>query len=237
MEKQTTKVLDSYLAKYAAMMSILTCTTPLEILKMRMISSTELHSLGKIAQPYSSIRNCLKTVLRDEGARAFWNGNVIMLARVLPIESINYETRRYLQQRLPNTLSSNILIAIVSGITAITLVYPSDIIRQIMNNNTKSHISILATIKEIHKQKGYTYFFKGYPNVLLTLTIYRGAYNGTYDTHKHQAKNLKEKARIAYLCTIFAEYLTYPVEIVRRRRIAINAQEGFLPYASRIWAE
>lgn len=65
--------------------------------------------------------------------------------------------------------------------------------------------------------------------------IYRGSYNGSYDTHKHQAKNLKEKAMIAYFCTIFSEYLTYPVEIVRRRRIAINAQERFLSFAKNIW--
>lgn len=158
-----------------------------------------------------------------------------MLSRIIPIESINYATRKRLHQEVANTLLNNILVAIISGITATTLIYPTDIVRQIMNNNTKAQISILSTIKDIKRQHGYKYFYKGYPNVLLTLAVYRSSYNGTYDTNKVRAKNLKEKAIIAYICTVFAETVTYPVEIVRRRRIAINAKEGFLGYGSKIW--
>lgn len=151
MERRKKKILDSYLYKYMAVASIISCNTPLEVIKMRMITNAELFQLNKITNMYTNIFNCAKTVLAKEGLRAFWNGNVIMVARVMPVESINYETRRYLQQKLPNQLGYNIFIAIVSGITAFTIIYPSDIVRQTMNNNTQSHISISSTIKSIYR--------------------------------------------------------------------------------------
>lgn len=150
---------------------------------------------------------------------------------------MNYYARKNLQKIFKNTLINNVLIAIASGIAAVTIIYPTDILRQLMNNNTKSRLSIIDALKEIKSLHGYRYFYKGYPNVLLTLSIYRGAYNGSYDTHKSYARNLKEKAIIAYFCTIFADCVTYPVEIVRRRRICIDAKENFFKYGKQIWCQ
>ena len=40
---------------------------------------------------------------------------------------------------------------------------------------------------------------------------------------------------VAYFSTIFAEYVAYPIEVVRRRRVLINSKESFLKYAMKIW--
>lgn len=130
--------------------------------------------------------------MADEGLTALWKGNFITLSRALPIESINYHSRKELQKHLPNTLLHNIFISVVSGITASTLLYPTDILRQLLNNNTAKHrMSIFSAFNEIKAKHGLSYFYKGYPNVLLSIAAYRGCYNGTYDTHKSKAKNLK----------------------------------------------
>ena len=69
----------------------------------------------------------------------------------------------------------------------------------------------------------------------MTTIVYRSCYNGLYDTHKVNAKTLRSRALVAYLSTIVAEYLVYPIEIIRRRRIIMNAKEGFLMYGRNVW--
>ena len=138
---------DTLFTKIGLMFTIFTCNTPLEIVKMRLMKSTELFMMGRIKYQYRSIFHCFRTIRQDEGALAFWKGNLVMLGRILPIESINYYTRKNLQLKFPNTYLHNILISIVSGITASTLIYPTDIVRQLMNNNTKSQLSIWKALK------------------------------------------------------------------------------------------
>ena len=146
-----------------------------------------------------------------------------MLGRIFPIETINYHCRRELQKRMPNTWGNNVGIAILSGTTASTVMYPLDILRQFMNNQTSGGMSVTQAVRDIYGKYGLKYFYKGYANMLLTIATYRAFYNGTYDTNKGRASNLYEKAGIAYLSTVFAESVIYPIEIVRRRRIVINS--------------
>ena len=79
---------------------------------------------------------------------------------------------------------NNVLISIASGITATTIMYPTDILRQFLNNHIASRVSVVAAFKKIVSEYGYKYFYKGYLNLLLTSMVYRGCYNGFYDTHK-----------------------------------------------------
>ncbi len=119
--------------------------------------------------------------------------------------------------------------------TASTILYPSDVLRQFLNNNTSQRLTFHSAFRNILSQYGYKYFYKGYPNILMTTMVYRSCYNGLYDTHKAKAQTLRSRAVIAYLSTIVAEYLVYPIEIIRRRRIVMNAKEGFLKYARNVW--
>jgi hypothetical protein len=70
-----------------------------------------------------------------------------MMARILPIEFINYKVRGWIQSKLPSSYSYNVLSAVVAGVTATSIIYPTDVLRQFMNNNTKSQISILKALK------------------------------------------------------------------------------------------
>jgi len=157
------------------------------------------------------------------------------MARVLPIEAINYYTRKTLQQYFSNKLANNILISIISGITASTILYPTDILRQFLNNSTSGRLTFFAATQTILAQYGYKYFYKGYPNILAITILYRSCYNGFYDTHKLNASNLKDRVWVAYLSTIAAEYVVYPIQTIRRRRIIMNAKEGFFTYGKNIW--
>ena len=146
-----------------------------------------------------------------------------MMMRIVPIECINYWVRGWMQTKLPKGWGFNITSAVVGGLSATSLIYPSDILRQYMNNNTKSRLTVLDAIKTIYKNYGFKYFYKGYPNFCMTMCTYRTFYNGTFDTFKFEAKNIYQKGLIAYLCTLLSEFIVFPIEGVRRRRIVINS--------------
>ena len=128
-----------------------------------------------------------------------------------------------MQTVLPSGWGYNIVSAVTGGLSATTLIYPSDILRQYMNNNTKSRLTILKAIKTIKNNYGLKYFYKGYPNFCLTMGTYRTFYNGSFDTYKYKARTIYEKGMIAYLCTLMSEFIVFPIEGVRRRRIVINS--------------
>ena len=70
---------------------------------------------------------------------------------------------------------------------------------------------------------------------MLGTAVFRGSFNGVYDSAKHHAKSLNEKAFIAYICAAIAGGICYPIDIIRRRRILINSHENFFSFSSKIW--
>jgi hypothetical protein len=141
-----------------------------------------------------------------------------------------------MHEHFEHTFLNNVLIAISSSLVAFTALYPTDILRQHMNNHTqRGNLTIATATKQIITDYGYRYFYKGYTNLLVSLICYRALYNGTYDNLKVRAKTMPQKAAIAYLCAILSELATYPIEITRRRRIVVNAKEGLYKYGMKIW--
>ena len=96
------------------------------------------------------------------------------------------------------------MIGIFSGLTAAVVVYPSDILRQFMNNQIAEKMTVRTAVRTIIKDYGYRYFYKGMMNLLATMTFYRGIANGSYDTLKSTATNIKDKLVLSYFITIFA---------------------------------
>jgi solute carrier family 25 (adenine nucleotide translocator) protein 4/5/6/31 len=68
----------------AIIISILTLTSPLELVKIRLQTAQELLSAGKIKENYHSIRHCISSISKLEGIRSLWKGNAIGIARFFP---------------------------------------------------------------------------------------------------------------------------------------------------------
>ena len=85
------------------------------------------------------------------------------------------------------------------------------------------------------KSNGARYFYQGFLNSMIGTAVFRGSFNGIYDSAKHQAKSVDQKALIAYFCAVTAGAICYPIDIIRRRRILINSTEKFLSFGSKIW--
>jgi hypothetical protein len=158
-----------------------------------------------------------------------------MVGRLFPVEAINYYVRKYLQSKTPNTFVNNVFIAMAAGISSTALIYPSEILIILMNNQIQGKISVNSAINTMIRDYGLTYFYKGMTTLLGTVALYRAIYNGIYDTYRSKVNTIRGKAVVAYFSTIFAEYVAYPIEIVRRRRVLVNSKESFMQYAMKIW--
>ncbi len=68
---------------------------------------------------------------------------------MLPNELIGYYTRKAMQQQFSNHLLNNVFISIISGVTATTLLYPSDVLRQFLNNQISNKLTFMSAIKKL----------------------------------------------------------------------------------------
>lgn len=113
------------------------------------------------------------------------------IARFFPNETINFKTRQYLHQNSPllDGPSKNITAAVLSGWTASSILYPFDTLRLALTNSTEKKPNLPNIFKNILRTQGAKYFFRGYLNSLMGTAIFRGSFNGIYDTLKTRTKS------------------------------------------------
>ena len=73
-----------------------------------------------------------------------------------------------------------------------------------MSNQVSGKMSVGTAFKDIKKDYGMAYFYKGMPTLLTTVALYRAIYNGLYDNYRWKVKSIEGKALVAYFCTILA---------------------------------
>ena len=84
------------------------------------------------------------------------------------------------------------------------------------------------------KKNGLKYFYKGYFNSLFGIAVFRGSFNGIYDSIKYNADSINLKALYAYLSTVAAGFISYPFDIIRKRRIILNNNENIWTFSKNI---
>jgi solute carrier family 25 (adenine nucleotide translocator) protein 4/5/6/31 len=222
----------SFFGKAAAVASVLTVTNPVEIIKLRLQTAHELFATGRIKENYSSITQCVTSMVEKEGFKSFWKGNTVGILRFFPNEFINFKSRGFYQGFVNNAINTNLMVAVLAGWTASSILYPFDILRQAMGTNTDRDTKTLKAIQGILRNQGSRYFYKGYINSLLNTAVFRASFNGSYDSVKSSATSINEKIFLAYLCSAFAGGVCYPIDVVRKRRIFLNSTDGCLPQRS-----
>ena len=68
----------------------MTLANPIELVRIRMQTCSELVQMGSLKKSYSGVFDCLQRVQYEEGLRAFWKGNAAKLIRFYCSETINF---------------------------------------------------------------------------------------------------------------------------------------------------
>jgi len=136
----------------------LTFTYPLELIRTRLTVQS------KNQKNYTGIWNACTTITRNEGPSALFKGYGMSCIGFIPYLSINFYVFNYLKDRTNkygNPLI-NLTNGCIAGTTAISITYPTDLIRRKLQMDKSTRPNMISCVKNIYKTQGIHGFYKGY---------------------------------------------------------------------------
>jgi hypothetical protein len=134
-----------------------TMTAPLS--RMTILLQVSSDSAGK----NFNLMESLRSVVRNEGIRSLWKGNLVSVIHKVPYGSVNYYAYEYTKVRLLRPFWNSdtdpgihvrFLCGLAGGACASSLTYPLDIVRTRLATASKSGGTIYGTMKDIITGEG-----------------------------------------------------------------------------------
>jgi solute carrier family 25 protein 42 len=206
----------------------------------------------------SAIRTAREIVSAD-GPSALWRGNSAAVARDVPYAAILfctfsvYEEALEVSRNRPSSVGSRLLAGSAAGATATCLTYPLDVIRARLAAESISspvRLGYAQGVGELFKQGGPGAFFHGLRPTLLGIVPYSGLSFAAFETIKtwmrtrgattdalvERELNGLERFVAGAAAGAFAQTLTYPLTVVRRRMqvhgVHVRGSLGHVTYQS-----
>ncbi|KAI3958219.1 hypothetical protein MKW92_030145 [Papaver armeniacum] len=214
-----------------------TCTAPLArltILFQVQGMHTDVANLNK-----ASIWREASRIVREEGFRAFWKGNLVTIVHRLPYSSISfyaYERYKNSLQSIPGlerhreNVTSDLFVRLVggglAGITAASLTYPLDLVRTRLAAQTHEvyYRGISHTLRTICKEEGCFGLYKGLgatllgvgPSIAISFAVYE-TLRSYWQSKRQQDSTVLVSLACGSLSGIASSTATFPLDLVRRR--------------------
>ncbi|GFY83590.1 mitochondrial substrate carrier family protein [Actinidia rufa] len=214
-----------------------TCTAPLARLTI-LFQVQGMHS-DVVTLRKASIWHEASRIVREEGFRAFWKGNLVTIAHRLPYSSISfYAFERYknLLQFILRTesqrenMSADIFVRLVggglAGITAASVTYPLDLVRTRLaaQTNVIYYRGIWHALHTISKEEGVFGLYKGLgasllgvgPNLAISFSVY-DTLRSYWQSQRPDDSTVLVSLACGSLSGIASSTATFPLDLVRRR--------------------
>ncbi|GFY82159.1 uncharacterized protein LOC130793012 isoform X1 [Actinidia eriantha] len=214
-----------------------TCTAPLARLTI-LFQVQGMHS-DVVTLRKASIWHEASRIVREEGFRAFWKGNLVTIAHRLPYSSISfYAFERYknLLQFILRTESqrenmrADIFIRLVggglAGITAASVTYPLDLVRTRLaaQTNVIYYRGIWHALRTISREEGVFGIYKGLgasllgvgPNLAISFSVY-DTLRLYWQSQRPNDSTVLVSLACGSLSGIASSTATFPLDLVRRR--------------------
>ncbi|KAH7289041.1 hypothetical protein KP509_31G055100 [Ceratopteris richardii] len=190
-----------------------TITSPLDVIKIRFQVQLEptstLYWRGLYQQhqssKYTGILQATRDIVREEGIKGLWRGNVPALLMVMPYTSIQFAVLHKLKSFAAGSARgedhSNLspylsyVSGALAGCTATIGSYPFDFLRTILasQGEPKVYPNLRAAFIGVLQSKGIAGLYAGLTPTLIEIIPYAGIQFGSYDTFKRWAKVLHRK--------------------------------------------
>lgn len=215
-----------------------TCTAPLARLTI-LFQVQGMHSSDASRLEKASIWREASKIVREEGVRAFWKGNLVTIAHRLPYSSISfYAFERYknlLQVYLGvesqgENVSADLCIRLLggglAGVTAASATYPLDLVRTRLTaqRNVIYYKGIFHALRTITKEEGFLGLYKGLgptllgvgPNLAISFSVYDTA-RSYWQLHRPEDSTVLASLACGSLSGVASSTVAYPLDLVRRR--------------------
>ncbi|KIW87697.1 mitochondrial thiamine pyrophosphate carrier 1 [Cladophialophora bantiana CBS 173.52] len=208
---------------------------PLDVVKIRL--QLQPHSLSDplscdgIKGPiYKGVFSTLRAIVRDEGIRALWKGNIPAELMYITYGGVQFTAYRSITQaqamlptRPPPSLESFISGA-GAGAAATSITYPLDLLRTrfAAQGPEKIYSGLANSVQDILRREGPSGFFRGLSAALGQIVPYMGLFFMSYE-FLHQyigGKTLpfgSGDATAGVFASIFAKTAVFPLDLVRKR--------------------
>lgn len=247
-KKKQTNILEDFMLGGVAAGVSKTIAAPIERIKLLLQNQGE---SKKITKQYSGIMDVIRRVPAEEGASAFWKGNLANVIRYFPTQALNFAFKDQYKAwfGVPRSagfwpcLASNVASGGLAGATSLLVVYPLDFARTRLAMDTgvgkaKEFTGTFDCILKTAKQSGWGKggVYNGFVVSCVGIIFYRGAYFGLYDTSQTfiTGATFGTKFAISYAVTVSAGLISYPLDTIRRRMMMTSGTADSGKYASSI---
>ncbi|XP_030480727.1 uncharacterized protein LOC115697747 [Cannabis sativa] len=213
-----------------------TCTAPLARLTI-LFQVQGMHSnVATMSKP--CIWHEASRIVKEEGYRALWKGNMVTIAHRLPYSSVNF----YAYERYKNFLKSVIgenykgnvntepLVHFVAGgmagMTAASVTYPLDLVRTRLaaQRNVIYYKGMWHAFHTICRDEGFWGLYKGLgptllgvgPSLAISFSVYE-ALRKHWNSHRPNDSTAVVSLTCGGLSGIASSTATFPLDLVRRR--------------------
>jgi len=203
-----------------------TINSPLEVAKL--IRQTQ-------PERYAGLVELLTKLPREEGIKAFWAGNFTNVMRYFPTQALNFAFKDTYKDMLTpkgvkftgiEGLTRNLAAGGLAGASSLIFVYPLDLARTLLSTDKKSdkgekkYKGLSHVLKHTYSEGGVRGLYRGFNVSVVGIIPYRAVYFGGYDTLKAMFlgndSSFFAKWFVAQSNTILAQFITYPIDTVRR---------------------
>jgi len=232
-----------------------TINAPIERIKIIL----QIQHLKPVEQRYNGLIDCAIRLPQREGFLAFWRGNMTNVIRYFPTQALNFAFNgAFKDMLLPKGESAYpgweravrvMLAGGGAGGLCLFFVYPMDFARTRLSGDIgkagekkyKGFIDVIG--KTYRNEGGFTALYRGFMLSVAGIIPYRAVYFGGYDTLKYiflkndPHPSFWKKWFLAQTNTIAAQFLTYPIDTIRRRLMMKGEKEstGSKPVYRNAW--
>ena len=219
------------------------CIAPLDVVKIRLqlqprSISNPLSCDGIKGPTYKGVVHTMKTIVRQEGFRALWKGNIPAELLYLCYGGLQFVSYRSISQaqsqalqhinvhlpfRIPGSAESFVSGA-AAGAVATTATYPMDLLRTrfAAQGTEKISTGLLGACKDIIRDEGVPGYFRGLTAAVGSIVPYMGLFFSSYEFF-HQAIGGAKlpfssgDAAAGVLASVVAKTATFPLDLIRKR--------------------
>ncbi|AGO10026.1 AaceriAAR036Wp [[Ashbya] aceris (nom. inval.)] len=208
-------------------------TAPMDTIKIR----RQLQLASELK--YRGILHTFRTVVREEGVRALWKGNVPASAMYVLYGSLQFGTYAWLNAAaVPAGLppqAHSLAVGALAGLVSSLLTYPLDVLRTRLVANRSAHFfSLRRQARVIWATEGPAGFFRGGAWAVAATTLTTGLIFGIYETCTIAA----DAYSLPWLATaaspaagLVSKAAVFPLDTVRRRLQIVDAKD--IPFFTR----
>lgn len=200
-----------------------TCVAPID--RIKILRQTQFIQEGG-QMKYGTMLQTAQTVLKEEGVKGLWRGNVTNVIRVIPYSACQFTSYDLFKSRMvgeDGRLSSfqRVVAGALAGITATTFTHPLDVIRLRLAVETNLKGSMDA-VRSIYAENGARTFLKGYFPSVISLAPFIALNFASFDIMKNKFYDKQRPSTLGTLglgavAGLFAQSVCYPLDLVRRR--------------------